>query len=105
MPGQAVGYGVSARGACHLHGGATVGLEALDGRVQVYQKTYAGKGKLVGLTSGTVAMIDSVGACIHAYHHYVRVHPIALFLPHTIRKPLIAYLPSIGLKFISKSPR
>ncbi len=101
--GQALGYGISSRGACHLHGGATIAVEALGTPLRVDKLTWRGKGKLVANSLKIVTLIDSLVTCVHAFYLYVNLSMMAKTTPSAISSRFTSWVPSIALKFLNYS--
>ncbi len=101
--GQALGYGISNRGACHLHGGATIAVEALGAPLKVDKLTWRGKGKLVANSLKIVTLIDSLVTCVHAFYLYVNLNVMAKATPSAISSRFTSWVPSIALKFLNYS--
>ncbi len=101
--GQALGYGISPRGACHLHGGAAIAVEALGTPLRVDKLTWRGKGKLVANSLKIVTLIDSLVTCVHAFYLYVDLNMMAKTTPSAISSKFTSWVPSIALKFLNYS--
>ncbi len=102
--GQGLGYGISSRGACHIRGGVSIGVEMLKEPVSVNPKTWSGKGRLVGLTTVIISLIDSIGTCIHDFYAYIDLHLAIKYLPKAIKQPFISYTPSLFLPMMNCAP-
>ncbi len=104
VKGQGLGYGVSSRGACHLKGGGTIGVEVLKTPIGVSPSTWSGKGKLVSFGTKVTTLIDTIGTCIHDYHVYISLMIVGKLTPDLIRKPFVSLFPSIALPMVSTKP-
>lgn len=102
--GQGLGYGISSRGACHIRGGVSIGVEILKEPVSVNPKTWSGKGKLIGLNTVIISLIDSIGTCIHDFYVYIDLHLSIKYLPKAIKQPFISHTPSLFLPMLNCSP-
>lgn len=102
--GQGLGYGVSSRGACHLRGGATVSMEALERPAPINGKAYRGKGATVGFSVSAATLFDSLGICVHSYGSYVNLHLLARLTPKPIIKLMMTATARLGLMFVGLKP-
>ncbi len=102
--GQALGYGVSSRGGCHLRGGATIAVEALGTPIKLSNTTWQGKGRLVAKSTQIIALIDSAVTCVHAFYAYVEMNPITKITPNFVNALLTSNLPKVALNFLHAKP-
>ncbi len=102
--GQALGYGISPRGGCHLRGGATIAVEALGSPLKISNRTWQGKGRLVAKSTQIIALIDSAVTCVHAFYAYVEMNPITKLSPGVVNSLLTSNMPRIALNFLHAKP-
>ncbi|MCY3413386.1 MAG: hypothetical protein INQ03_17230 [Candidatus Heimdallarchaeota archaeon] len=102
--GQSIGYGISSRGGDHLKGSPVISVEAMGLIVPLKNYLYSGKGRLIEFGTTTVALIDSIGTCIHGFDSYIKAHKMVSLLPESLVSYFAAILPSLGFKFVSNKP-